>query len=137
MKLGRRFIGADINLGAIQTTTKRLLNVANELTSTLKKKQIYELPSVHNVNQLRCFSATRCKNKRIAYKSTRNSTIPVSSYTMGRKDGRMVKIMPVNRIATRADARQLQISIYKKFEKQRRKSKETNGELYSIGMHGT
>ena len=27
MKLGRRFIGADINLGAIQTTTKRLINV--------------------------------------------------------------------------------------------------------------
>lgn len=31
MKLGRRFIGADINLGAIQTTTKRLLSVAKEL----------------------------------------------------------------------------------------------------------
>ena len=32
MKLGRRFIGADINLGAIQTTTKRLLSVAKELS---------------------------------------------------------------------------------------------------------
>jgi DNA modification methylase len=31
MKLGRRFIGADINLGAIQTTTKRLLGVASDL----------------------------------------------------------------------------------------------------------
>ena len=31
MKLGRRFIGADINLGAVQTTTKRLLKVAEEL----------------------------------------------------------------------------------------------------------
>ena len=30
MKLGRRFLGADINLGAIQTTTKRLLKVAEE-----------------------------------------------------------------------------------------------------------
>lgn len=28
MKLGRKFIGADINLGAIQTTTKRLIKVA-------------------------------------------------------------------------------------------------------------
>ena len=35
MKLGRRFIGADINLGAIQTTTKRLINVASELQPTL------------------------------------------------------------------------------------------------------
>lgn len=31
MKLGRRFIGADINLGAVQTTTKRLLSVGKEL----------------------------------------------------------------------------------------------------------
>ena len=31
MKLGRRFIGADINLGAVQTTTKRLLKVAETL----------------------------------------------------------------------------------------------------------
>jgi len=33
MKLGRRFIGADINLGAIQTTTKRLISVAAGLKS--------------------------------------------------------------------------------------------------------
>src|SRR5699024_9212659 len=31
MKLGRKFIGADINLGAIQTTTKRLIKTAEEL----------------------------------------------------------------------------------------------------------
>ena len=36
MKLGRRFIGADINLGAIQTTTKRLLSIAAELEPTHK-----------------------------------------------------------------------------------------------------
>lgn len=29
MKLGRRFIGVDINLGAIQTTTKRLIHICN------------------------------------------------------------------------------------------------------------
>jgi adenine-specific DNA-methyltransferase len=36
MKLGRRFIGADINLGAVQTTTKRLLKVAAELDEKAK-----------------------------------------------------------------------------------------------------
>lgn len=36
MKLGRRFIGADINLGAIQTTTKRLLKVAEEIDCRVK-----------------------------------------------------------------------------------------------------
>jgi DNA modification methylase len=35
MKLGRRFIGADINLGAIQTTTKRLLDITKEIDSQL------------------------------------------------------------------------------------------------------
>ena len=43
MKLGRRFIGADINLGAIQTTTKRLLSVAKELQS-VHKPVTYEIP---------------------------------------------------------------------------------------------
>ena len=33
MKLGRRFIGADINLGSIQTTTKRLISVSEDLKS--------------------------------------------------------------------------------------------------------
>ena len=33
MKLGRRFIGADINLGAIQTTTKRLIRICNSRTT--------------------------------------------------------------------------------------------------------
>ena len=38
MKLGRRFIGADINLGAIQTTTKRLISLANELETEMEAK---------------------------------------------------------------------------------------------------
>ena len=45
MKLGRRFIGADINLGAIQTTTKRLLAIAAELNPTRK-------PVTYDINQL-------------------------------------------------------------------------------------
>lgn len=35
MKLGRRFIGADINVGAVHTTTKRLINCAKELKASL------------------------------------------------------------------------------------------------------
>lgn len=34
MKMGRRFIGADINLGAIQTTTKRLIRVGEALRAS-------------------------------------------------------------------------------------------------------
>ena len=51
MKLGRRFIGADINLGAIQTTTKRLINVASELQPTLDDTDVkYTGFEVYNVN---------------------------------------------------------------------------------------
>ena len=41
MKLGRKFIGADINLGSIQTTTKRLVNVADELNGKLQEEVKY------------------------------------------------------------------------------------------------
>ena len=44
MKLGRRFIGADINLGATQTTTKRLIGVARELAD---KQGQFELSLIH------------------------------------------------------------------------------------------
>lgn len=50
MKLGRKFIGADINLGSIQTTTKRLINVAKELDSQLQENQKYTGFEVYNVN---------------------------------------------------------------------------------------
>ena len=39
MKLGRRFIGADINLGAVQTTSKRLLKISNELKEQQQQEQ--------------------------------------------------------------------------------------------------
>ena len=50
MKLGRRFIGADINLGSIQTTTKRLLAVANELEQRGESDSKYLGFEVYNVN---------------------------------------------------------------------------------------
>ena len=52
MKLGRRFIGADINLGAIQTTTKRLITAAKDLDDT--KYTGFEVYNVviHNIT---CF----------------------------------------------------------------------------------
>ena len=48
MKLGRRFIGADINLGAIQTTTKRLINIINNGS---KDDENYYGFEVYNVNK--------------------------------------------------------------------------------------
>jgi DNA modification methylase len=48
LKLGRRFIGADINLGAIQTTTKRLINIANNGSEDDENYYGFE---VYNVNK--------------------------------------------------------------------------------------
>lgn len=55
MKLGRRFIGADINLGAIQTTTKRLLNIALDLNGKINEEPKYTGFSVYNVNHYDVF----------------------------------------------------------------------------------
>ena len=37
LKVGRRFLGADINLGAVQITTKRLLALAGQLKTQAPK----------------------------------------------------------------------------------------------------
>lgn len=51
MKLGRRFIGADINLGAVQTTTKRLINVVGKLEGD--KYTGFEIYNVNNYDFFR------------------------------------------------------------------------------------
>ena len=53
MKLGRKFIGADINLGAIQTTTKRLLNIQKELENDKEKYTGFEVYNVNNYDFFR------------------------------------------------------------------------------------
>lgn len=117
MKLGRRFVGADINLGAIQTTTKRLLNVAKELTSTLQEETKYTGFQVYNVNNYDVFR-NPVQAKELLIKALEIQPLPNNSLYDGEKDGRMVKIMPVNRIATRADLNELITNFdYKKFEK--------------------
>lgn len=52
MKLGRRFIGADINQGAIQTTTKRLVGIGDGLRqqSLGGEERRFTGFEIHNVN---------------------------------------------------------------------------------------
>jgi site-specific DNA-methyltransferase (adenine-specific) len=117
MKLGRRFIGADINLGAIQTTTKRLLNVAKDLNSKLQDKTKYKGFQVYNVNNYDVFR-NPVQAKELLIKALEIQPLPNNSLYDGEKDGRMVKIMPINRLATRADLNELITNFdYKKFEK--------------------
>lgn len=119
MKLGRRFIGADINLGAIQTTTKRLIGIANELNSTLDGDTKYTGFEVYNVNNYDFFR-NPVEARDLIISALDIDKFTASSVYDGELDGRMVKIMPVNRIATKADLAELIANMpYKTFEQRK------------------
>lgn len=170
MRLGRRFIGADINLGAIQTTTKRLLSIAKELsdehespkqtmlidyssdeelyaaasagdtesltpeqrakvidffkakgmdTSDLEKDVKYTGFEVYNVNNYDFFR-NPVEARELLIAALEIQPFPQSDVWDGELDGRMVKIMPVNRIATKADLKELLANLpYKTYEKRK------------------
>lgn len=108
MKLGRRFIGADINLGAIETTTKRLLKIAEEIGEQLpnQNEPKYTGFSVYNVNNYDVFR-NPVEAKDLLIKALELQPIPDSGLYDGEKDGVFYKIMPVNRIATKADLNEI------------------------------
>lgn len=191
MKLGRRFIGADINLGAIQTTTKRLLAIAKELepehkpvtydiqpqlsmvaedpapylaaanagdsgdlnseergqvidflkakgmdTSALEQDVKYTGFEVYNVNNYDFFrNPVEARDLLIA--ALEIQPFPPSDVWDGELDGRMVKIMPVNRIATKADLKELLANLpYKTYEKRKEENPNQPVERITIVCMG-
>lgn len=117
MKLGRRFIGADINLGAIQTTTKRLINIAEELNSQIGKEDKYTAFEVYNVNNYDMFR-NPLEAKELILQALEVQPFENGNVYDGEKDGRMIKVMPVNRIATKADLQGILSNLpYKQFER--------------------
>lgn len=192
MKLGRRFIGADINLGAIQTTTKRLLSIAADLkperksvtydmikpqlsmvdedsvpylaaasaggstelsdeergkvidffkargmdTSALDEDIKYTGFEVYNVNNYDFFrNPVEARDLLIA--ALEIQPFPQSDVWDGELDGRMVKIMPVNRIATKADLKELLANLpYKTYEKRKEENPNQPVERMTIVCMG-
>ena len=108
MKLGRRFIGADINLGAIDTTVKRLSKIAKDINETLPVDDItrYTGFELYNVNNYDVFR-NPIQAKDLLIQALELQSLPGNNLYDGEKDGRMVKIMPINRIATRVDLNEL------------------------------
>ncbi|WP_241159361.1 MULTISPECIES: site-specific DNA-methyltransferase [unclassified Desulfovibrio] len=108
MKLARRFIGADINLGAIQTTTKRLNRIIDELKEQGQlslpgtNKKLYLNFEVYNVNHYDVFR-NPVQARELLLQALEVEPLESTDVFDGMKDGYKVKIMPVNRIATRAD----------------------------------
>lgn len=121
MKLGRRFIGADINLGAVQTTTKRLLHIADNLRNELGDEETkYTGFEVYNVNNYDFFR-NPVEARDLLIQALEIQPFSQSNVWDGELDGRMVKIMPVNRIATKADLEELKANLpYKIYEKRKK-----------------
>ncbi|MCM1061427.1 MAG: site-specific DNA-methyltransferase [Eubacterium sp.] len=120
MKLGRRFIGADINLGAIQTTTKRLIGIADELNSTMDNDDKYTGFEVYNVNNYDFFR-NPLEARDLIIEALEIDKFDSGNVYDGELDGRMVKIMPVNHIATKADLAELIANMpYKTFEQRKK-----------------
>lgn len=136
MKLGRKFIGADINLGAIQTTTKRLINVASELNSQIKEETKYTSFEVYNVNNYDFFR-NPIEAKNLIIEALEIQPFAQGNLWDGELDGRMVKVMPVNHIATKADLEELKANLpYKTYEKRKEENPKQPVELITIVCMG-
>ena len=108
MRLGRRFIGADINLGSIDTTIRRLSKISNIIKTTILSDDIdrYTGFELYNVNNYDVFR-NPIQAKDLLIQALELQPLPGNNLYDGEKDGRMVKIMPINRIATRVDLNEL------------------------------
>lgn len=136
MKLGRRFIGADINLGAIQTTTKRLLSVSAELDGVGQLEKKYTGFEVYNVNNYDFFR-NPVEARDLLIEALEIQPFPQSQVWDGELDGRMVKIMPVNRIATKADLKELLANLpYNSYEKKKEETPNQPVERMTIVCMG-
>lgn len=138
MKLGRRFIGADINLGAIQTTTKRLTSLADTLRQKSLDGEVKQFTGfeLYNVNHYDVFR-NPIEAKDLLLEALEVQKLEFSTVFDGEKDGRMVKIMPVNRIATRADLNELIAGFdYKAWERRQNESPNRPVEKITIVCMG-
>lgn len=106
-KLGRRWIGCDINIGAIQTTTKRLAKVIENQLKTNGKKLIKDdfkgllAFKVLNVNEYDIFK-NEIEAKEIVMEMYGVEAIKRSSFD-GTLDNHFVKVMPLNRVLNKLD----------------------------------
>ena len=133
MKLGRRFIGADINLGSIQTTTKRLLSIASDIKDDSSKFTGFEVYNVNNYD----FFRNPVEAKDLLIKALEIEPYASSDIWDGELDGRKVKIMPTNRIATKVDAQSITANLpYKTYEEIKSKDPKAVVERMTIVCMG-
>lgn len=135
MKMGRKFLGADINLGSIQITTKRLLTLASEMErdETINYYTGFEVYNVNNYD----FFRNPVEARDLIIEALEIQPFTQSNVWDGELDGRMVKIMPVNRIATKADLEELKANLpYKTYEKRKEENPRQPVERITIVCMG-
>lgn len=97
-KLGRRWIGCDINMGAIQTTIKRLNGVLDKQKKDKKSLLAFK---VYNVNDYDIFK-NELEAKEIIMEMYGIEPIK-RSYFDGLLDNNYIKVMPLNRVLNKLD----------------------------------
>ncbi len=125
-KLGRRWIGCDINLGAIQTSTKRLNQIIDEQKGATGFK-------VLNVNEYTAFK-NELEAKEIVMEMY--GVEPMKrSYFDGVLDTSYVKVMPMNRVLNKLDMKTLLKNVNDKLADFTVKKKSKSGEpVYDEGV---
>lgn len=140
MRLGRRFIGADINMGSINTSVKRLYNEIRKLKETIPQIEgvdnFYANFELYNVNNYDVFR-NPVQAKELLIQALELQPLPGNDLYDGEKDGRMVKIMPINRIATRVDLNELITGFPRdKFDKRKAEMPNKSVELITLVCMG-
>jgi len=124
-KTGRRFIGSDINLSAVQTSTDRVHKVSMNSLKNLESFSGESGLEVYNVNNYDIFK-NPVLAKEILKEALEIQSLEKSNIFDGEKDGFMVKIMPINRIATKADINDLITNLdYKLYEYRQKENPNT------------
>jgi len=138
MQTGRRFIGADINLGAVETTITKLRAVASAIHRSdgdlidVNRPKNFTGFEVYNVNNYDLFR-NPVEAKELIREAMELQPLPATSAFDGQREGYLVKIMPVNRIATRQDLNEVINGLdFKAFE--RRKAEAPNKPVERIHL---
>lgn len=105
-KLGRRWIGCDINIGAIQTTTKRLSQILQDQQSSQPKLTEGDFEGLNAFKVLNVNNYDIFKNELEAKEIVMDvyGVDPIKqSYFDGMLDNNFVKVLPLNRVLNKHD----------------------------------
>lgn len=129
MKKERKFLGADINLGAIQTVTKRLSEI-------LKEHPEYTGFEIYNVNNYDIFK-NPVEAKELIIEALEINRLTNNDIFDGEKDGQMIKVISPNRIATKADLNEIIANLdYKAYEEKQKNNPNQVVEIIKLVCMG-